>query len=106
VACRPSLCEKGQYGACTTTYSELVTELTCTPCPSSAELNSQYAIAGDCVKSCNEGYIENESGLCTLKRVLPPPVDANSGENNNNNNQSAEEALVYPTRTQWHSGMK
>jgi len=104
VACRPSLCEKGQYGACTTTtYSELVTELTCTPCPSSAGLNSQYAIAGDCVKSCNEGYIENESGLCTLKRALPPPP-VDSGENNNN--QSAEEALVYPTRTQRHSGMK
>jgi hypothetical protein len=93
------MCEKGQYGACN--RPDIFTELTCTPCGAPAS-NSEYIIAGDCVQSCKDGYIEDESGICRLKRPVVVPVDSDVG----NDTAIVKEALVYPTRTQRHSGMK
>jgi cysteine-rich repeat protein len=99
VPCSPSMCEKGQYGACN--RPDIFTELTCTPCGAPAS-NSEYIIEGDCVQSCKDGYIEDESGICRLKRPVVVPVDSDVG----NDTAIVKEALVYPTRTQRHSGMK
>jgi hypothetical protein len=54
------------------------------------------------VQSCKDGYIEDESGICRLKRPVVVPVDSDVG----NDTAIVKEALVYPTRTQRHSGMK
>jgi hypothetical protein len=100
VLCAPSLCQVGQEGVCTNSWSG--TYYDCAPCASPLRVHEVYVGPGVCTKACEVGYewsavyercMAVDATTSTATTTPPPPTNADSS------------GLIYPRRGMRHSAL-
>ena len=100
VLCVPSLCQVGEEGICTHSWSGSYFD--CAPCASPLRVHEHYEGPGVCTKACEGGY----EWSAVYERCMA--LDATTSTATTTPTPSAEGdglGLIYPRRSMRHSGL-